>query len=297
MPNASPSVVSAPPTIEILERQAHLGARTAPPVARAVARPRGAMIVAMTMLFVSTLPDAMVVPMLRELLVQRYHISAASAHWFMAVNLLGALLALPLLAWLRRILSPARMLGWAAAADGLLLLSMAGDVGFGATLALRLVEGAADLILLALIFDLVGKAGAAHDRGRRFGIAGTVLLLSLAGGIILGASVGRDDALRVFFISAAGCGVVVIMVTVWRRLVDGLVRSCPAAELVSSALAPARRRLWPSMAMLFGDRAIAGLMVSTVPLFMAGDQRRLLAIPLAMMALLSWPMGRLGDRI
>ena len=46
---------------------------------------------AMVLLFLSALPDAMVVPVLHQLMVERYGVSAAAAHAFMCVNLLGAL--------------------------------------------------------------------------------------------------------------------------------------------------------------------------------------------------------------
>ena len=54
------------------------------------------------LILLSALPDAMLVPVLRDLLVERYGASAEAAQAFLAVNLLGAGLAVPLVRWLRR---------------------------------------------------------------------------------------------------------------------------------------------------------------------------------------------------
>ena len=42
------------------------------------------------LILLSALPDAMLVPVLRDLLVERYGASAEAAQAFLAVNLLGA---------------------------------------------------------------------------------------------------------------------------------------------------------------------------------------------------------------
>ena len=52
------------------------------------------------LILLSALPDAMLVPVLRDLLVERYGASAEAAQAFLAVNLLGAGLAVPLVRWL-----------------------------------------------------------------------------------------------------------------------------------------------------------------------------------------------------
>ena len=49
------------------------------------------LVAAMALLLLSALPDAMVAPVLRQLLVDRYGVSDGAAHMFMSVNLLGAL--------------------------------------------------------------------------------------------------------------------------------------------------------------------------------------------------------------
>ena len=54
------------------------------------------------LLVLTALPDAMVVPILEEILVDRYGVGPGPAHAFLAVNLLGGLCALPILGWTAR---------------------------------------------------------------------------------------------------------------------------------------------------------------------------------------------------
>lgn len=271
--------------------------------------PRWPLMLVLAMLLLSTLPDGMVPPVLKGLFVDRYGVSAGAAHWFMAINLIGALLALPLLARLRQRVSPVVLLAGAAAADAVLLGVLMLPMGFGPSLAVRLVEGAADVMVIAVLFDLVGKAGVSSTRGRRFGLAGTVLLLSLACGLLIGGFVGHALPPLVFLCGALGCGLVAVSATAFRRRINGLVHLCPAAEIIGEhtearATRCAPRRTWPVASMMFGDRMMAGVKTATIPLFLAqisdiqsGSLGILLAIPLAVMALGAWPAGRLGDAV
>src|SRR5690606_26922672 len=135
--------------------------RSAPDVA-AWRGPRGGLVWVLFLIFLAGLPDAMVPPVLEGLFVERYGVSDAAAHWFMAVNLVGAVLTLPALAALRRLWPPAAILAGAAFANAAMLAIMAQPIGFIQSLILRVVEGGADLMVLAVLFDLVAKAGPAE---------------------------------------------------------------------------------------------------------------------------------------
>ena len=54
------------------------------------------------LLGVAAIPDAMIVPVLHDLTVERFGVSQGSAHLLMVVNLLGALVAIGLLAMFKR---------------------------------------------------------------------------------------------------------------------------------------------------------------------------------------------------
>jgi MFS family permease len=274
------------------------------PVAAAPpAAPRTATILAMSLLFLASLPDAMVPPVLRGLLIDRYDASPAAAHWFMAVNLVGALVALPILSILRRRLSPARLLCGAALANSVLLLALAFPVGLGPSLLLRLFEGAADLLVVAVLFDLIAKSGRPRHRGRRLGAGGTLMLIGLAAGAVIGGWLGRLDPALVFIAGGGACLALALIALPAREPLNQLVRFCPATEFNLEA-GPAERPLWPALGMVATDRAVAGVLATSVPLFLSQATPIspamigvLLALPLLIMALGSWPAGWLGDRV
>ncbi len=260
--------------------------------------------VVLSALFVAALPDAMIPPVLKGLLVDRYGVSSDAAHWFMAVNLIGAVLATPWLAWCRRRWSPGVLLSAAAAANGLLLLTLAAPIGFAATLGVRTLEGAADIMVIAILFDVISKAGPAERRGRRFGMAGGVLLFALACGAIAGGVIGggAHPTAVLLFGGVAACAIAGLAL-VFRHLVDGLVRYCPAVAPDMGAF-DQRGPIWPALLMQGSDRAIGGVMATTVSLFLAESRGLdatwiggLLGVSLLAMAILSWPAGKLGDRI
>ena len=58
-----------------------------------------ALLMVSVLLVLTALPDAMVVPILEEILVERYDVGPGIAHAFLAVNLIGGLCAIPILGW------------------------------------------------------------------------------------------------------------------------------------------------------------------------------------------------------
>jgi MFS family permease len=258
---------------------------------------------AISMLFLGALPDGMLAPLLDDLFVQRYGTTVAASHWFMVVNLVGALAVVPILARLRTHLPPSMLLAGAAVCNGLLLVLMALPIGFATTMTLRVFEGAADLVMLAVIFDLLGKAGSHSRRGARFGAAGTVLLLGLAVGVIGGGLIGRSAPVLVFCLGGLACFIVAAVAIAAHARFDGLVRSCPAVTTEGHVVTKRATRLWPTMLMAGGDRAIAGLTATTVLFYFAhvleidpGMRGVLLGLSLLMLALGAWPAGVIGDR-
>ena len=140
-----------------------------------LSQPKSTVRIVILLIFLSALPDALVVPVLKDLFADRYGVSAAQAQLFLAVNLLGALLAIPLVKLLRR-----RMSGWAvvsstAIVDGILLAIMWLPIGFAGTLALRTIEGAVDVATFAALFQMLGRSDQQH-RAWKLGLGATVLV-------------------------------------------------------------------------------------------------------------------------
>ncbi|MEY4842083.1 MAG: hypothetical protein RJA12_807, partial [Planctomycetota bacterium] len=135
----------------------------------------------------------MLVPVLRDLLVERYGASAEAAQAFLAVNLLGAGLAVPLVRWLRRRWPAWTVAAVGAIADAALLGLMWLPIGFKATLAVRCIEGVADVATFAALFQMLGSAG---GRGAvwRMGVGASVLIGGLGGGAVLGGAAVKASA-------------------------------------------------------------------------------------------------------
>lgn len=105
------------------------------------------------MLFLCARPDAMVVPVLRQLMVERYGVTIGAAHAFMWVNLVGAMVCVRFIKGWQHRLGDRGLLVAAAFVNGGLLAAMALPIGFGPTLALRALEGAADLRVYAVLLQ------------------------------------------------------------------------------------------------------------------------------------------------
>lgn len=257
---------------------------------------------AMALLFLSALPDAMVVPVLHQLMVERYEVSTAAAHAFMCVNLLGAL---TIVGFINRVLRRGRTertIAIAAGLNALLLALMALPIGFFATLAVRYLEGMVDMIVYALLFSLIANAGTSRTKGRRMGAAATALMLGIAIGIGLGGFAGTINPTLSLWFGAVACVIVIPLALVFLRGSSDTTINAESAS-PSEKTSP-RGPLWPALIMMFSDRAVAGVLVSTVPLYFATMARfdsattgGLIGISMLMTALGAWPAGRLADRI
>ena len=175
------------------------------------------------LLVLTALPDAMVVPILEEILVERYGVGPGIAHAFLAVNLIGGLCAIPILGWTAKRGRPIIAVVVAAAVDAALLAAMWLPIGFGPTIVLRAMEGVADVIVFAVIFDLVGRAGGRGATGLRYGLAAALLSLALGGGAILGGQVASWEKATsgveasVFLIGGGACLLAAILAVIWRE--------------------------------------------------------------------------------
>lgn len=263
------------------------------------------------LLVLTALPDAMVVPLLEELLVGRYGVGPGVAHAFLSINLIGGLCAVPLLGSAARRGKPVLAIAVAAIVDALLLSAMWLPVGFEVTILLRLFEGAADVIVFAVVFDLVGRVGARRTVGMRFGFAAASLTMALGSGAILGGYVARNDvgsgetARLVFLIGAGACLLAGLLALLWR----GRLRRLEGLRDLKTASTPTLRRdrnrlpLWPLLLIAGSDRAVGGLLTGTLGLFLADSiglgpawRGGLVGSVLLLMGLGAVPAGQLADR-
>ncbi len=260
------------------------------------------MFLVLLLILLSALPDAMVVPVLRDLLADRYGVSGAAAQGFLAVNLLGAAAAIPLVRWAAGRLPAWSLAASGAVADAALLGLMWLPIGFAPTLAARAVEGAADVLTFAALFQLLGRAG---DGGQawRMGLGATVLVGGLGAGAVAGGIAVRAsgmDPTVVFVLGAGAC--LLTAIGAW-----GGSRALLPHEPPDSNAAPsvcANGPLWPMLLMAASDRATGAALTAVFASFLArnlgydpAERGRLVGLPLLLMAIGAAPAGWVADRL
>ena len=108
-------------------------------------------LMALLMLLPVTLP----VPVLRELVAERFGVSELLTSLFMSINMVGAVLAAPLAGALAdRFGRRPLLIAAALALDALCFLGLTRDVPFALFLGIRFVEGAAHIFALSLLLGL-----------------------------------------------------------------------------------------------------------------------------------------------
>ncbi len=254
-------------------------------------------------LFLSMLPVTMLVPVLRELVGDRFQVSAFWTHSFMSVNMIGAVLAAPLGGALAdRFGRRKPILVAALLADAALLWALLHATSFPVFLTLRFFEGAAHILAVSTLMALASDWARPGRGGRTMGLIGASLIFGTACGAPLGGRIGQYAPLMVFKLGAGLAGLAAILAWVW---VKDSPRRAPITRLADSlALIRRRSELLVPYAFAFIDRLCVGVVVTSFVLYlgechgMAPAQRGgLLALFLFPFALLCYPAGRLADRI
>ena len=217
------------------------------------------------LLGLAAIPDVMVVPVLKELTVDRYGVSEADAHYFMAVNLLGAVIAVGVLAKLKRALSSTTLLVGSALLSALFMASMASTTSWWAFLALRCLEGGTDLVLLAIPLRIIASAGKKERYAGRIGGGFTVMMVAMAIGVGLGGQLGNASPDNVLWAGSAIMGLLALIVVIVRRTVANV----PASPRPESNSCPLLPKEWVGAGFLAVDRGLAALVSTTLPLLLA----------------------------
>jgi MFS family permease len=280
------------------------------------------------LIFLSALPDALVVPVLKDLFADRYGVSTAQAQLFLAVNLLGALLAIPLVKYMRQ-----RMSGWAvvsstAIVDGILLAIMWLPIGFAGTLALRTIEGAVDVATFAALFQMLGRSDQQH-RAWKLGLGATVLVAGLGIGAVLGGFLTKlaGSAAVTLIVGSVSCVSTGILAIVFRSTLERMVQLAKSAtvnaamneqelqakSVIQLGIQPAIKpeiqpeiqsgKIWPILFMAATDRATGAILTAVFASFLLSglgytpEQRGMLVgLPLLLMAIGAAPAGWFADR-
>jgi predicted MFS family arabinose efflux permease len=223
------------------------------------------LVVGCLLLGLAAIPDAMLIPVLHDLTVARFGVSESSAHLLMAVNLLGAVLAVGGLVVLKRRLPSSVLLLIAALFSSVMMGAMALTHSWWVMLALRCLEGGADLVLLAIPFRMIAGAGRQNRYGGRMGGGFTTMMVALAIGAGLGSYVGSIAPTAVFWIGATIMVVLSLNVAFVRRTVDNL----PPSPKPPPHACPLIPREWLGAGFLALDRGLSALVSTTLPILLA----------------------------
>lgn len=248
------------------------------------------------------LPVTMMVPVLRELVADRFDASPFWTHSFMSINMIGAVLIAPfggVLADRFRHRKPVLIV--ALLVNAALIGLMPRMPSLAALLAVRFFEGGAHILALSTIMAMASDWSAPDRRGRMMGLIGAILMLGTACGAPLGGRIGHIDPLLVFHVGAGfalTAGLIALYTVADAPTRRRLRRMRDAFDLVI-----ARRELLVPYAYAFIDRFCVGVIVSSFVLYLGdvhaltpGQRGGLLALFLIPFAVLCYPVGRLTDR-
>ncbi len=251
------------------------------------------------LLGLAAIPDAMVVPVLHDLTVVKFGVSEGVAHYFMAVNLLGAVLAIGVLAVLKRRFSSSTLFIAATIISSIMMACMAMADSWGLFLAIRCLEGGADILLLSIPFRLIAGAGNKDRYAGRIGGGFTAMMIALAIGAGLGGALGGESAESVLW---AGSLIMVVLALIAAN-VRSIIDKMPPSPLPAANRCPLIPREWVGAGFYAIDRALAALVSTSLPILLASGfnvPKVTLAVALVGMflslAAFSAPAGLLADR-
>jgi MFS family permease len=247
-------------------------------------------------------PVTMPVPVLRELVHDRFGVSELLTSLFMSINMVGALVAAPITGALADRIGRRRgILVAALLADALCFFALTAGVPFGVFLGVRFLEGCAHISALSMLLAAASTALPGERRGRAMGVVGGSMMAGVALGAPLGGALGRIGALVPLEVGGAvllaGAGFAALVL---RDRGAGEAR--PGLAEIRAALRAHPAILVP-LAFSFVDRFTVGFFTTTFSLYVRRihelpPARIGLAIAIFMVpfALLSYPVGRLAER-
>jgi len=256
-------------------------------------------LLALTIMMPVTLP----VPILRELVGERFAVSELATSLFMSINMIGAAIAAPIAGALADRIGRRKPLVIAAlVVDALCFVAMALDMPFPVFMGIRFIEGCAHIFALSLLLSISASLGGEHGRGLTMGVTGAGMMLGVALGAPVGGMLGRIDPLRPLMTGAVLL-VGAALLAAFALLDPKRAESRPGAGEIWRAIQRHRSMIAP-LIFAFADRFTVGFYTTTFSLFASGlhgaDPPRVgLWISAFMLpfALLSFPFGVLADRM
>ncbi|MCH8851271.1 MAG: MFS transporter [Planctomycetes bacterium] len=253
-------------------------------------------------IFLIMLPVTMLVPVLKQVVADRFAVSTFWTHSFMSINMMGAIVAAPLGGILAdRMGRRKSILAGALLCDAILLWALGNATSFPLFMALRLCEGMSHILALTALMAIASDWAPSGGRGRMMGVIGAAMMFGTTVGSPLGGAIGRAAPLLVFPIGALIALAAGLLVVFFVRETDDCKNGITFRDIRD--LVRSHRALAVPFAYAFIDRLCVGVIISTFVLYLSNS---LLLAPhqIGMMmacfmlpfAALTYPAGRLIDR-
>ena len=256
-------------------------------------------LLALLMLAPVTLP----VTVLRELVQDRFDVSEMLTSLFMSINMVGAVVAAPLVGVLSdRIGRRREFVIGALLADAVCLFALAQTTSFAVFMGIRFLEGCAHITALSMLLGIATRSRGPEQRGRVMGLVGGGITLGVALGAPVGGVVGANDPIAPLLLGSALVTLAaVVSMLVLRDPTSAADEKSPQfADLVR--MVNENRLLIAPLAFAFADRFTVGFFTTTFSLYLTRihdlDPPRIGMLISAFMipfALLSYPFGRLAE--
>lgn len=258
------------------------------------------------MVFFQMLPATLLTPAIRPLFAAQHAGNEHAMHAFMALNMVGAALAVPWIGRLAERLPSARSLKVGLLMiDALTLPLLASPLPTHTVLALRTLEGAAHVGVTSLLLADAAALGRRAGNGRAMGFAGAALMFAVALGSALGGQLVTYTPKLPFLVGALlQLGVAVALMLHQQEGVSVTPQHGPPKLGGQGADRGIYRALLVPLSAVFVGRFTVGCLVVTFSLFVhrahGGSDRSvglLLSLITLPFALSMYPISRLADRV
>ena len=254
------------------------------------------------MIFFQILPATLIAPAIRPLFAAHHGGNEGAMQAFMGINMLGAVIAAPLIGWrLDKLARPGRLLALLALIDAALLFAVALPIPIWSVLSLRFLEGAAHVGAATMLLAEAAAISRVRGEGRTMGLAGAAIIFAVALGSALGGLILTFGPAAPFTL---GSIILVGVAIAAAKSGSGATRVLAARERGGLSMLKNRRELVIPVAAAFIERFTVGCIIVTFALFAHrahGLSDRSIGLLFALLtftfALSMYPVGRLTERI
>ena len=254
------------------------------------------------LIFLQMLPATLLTPAIRPLFALYHGGSEGAMHTFMAINMLGAAIAAPIIGVrLDRIRRVDLLLAVMVVVDAALLLSLAWPLPTAMVLTLRFLEGAAHVGAATVLLAEAAAIARARGAGRAMGMAGAAIIFAVALGSLIGGLAIRVDVRAPFWLGGAILFCVGLLAY---RMHNSFAVVIERKEPMTLGFLKANRVLMVPILAAFIERFTVGCIIVTFALFAHhahslsdGTIGLLFAVLTFSFAISMYPVGRLTERV